>query len=387
MVFNPIFCYVSPKIVMFREPVIIENCNKCHWIWHSLNPKYVPLKPFWCIFPSQNQQNVNFWLFPDSSPWQKTEKNINLHMGKSVCKGLQISTYRFLNMPIAMHYIRTLCDEYFLSYYGFSSFFTGRSRYRVLIHGVEVQWDPRRTAEYIPSHFNGFNPIFCSVSPKIVMFQEPFIVETRNKCHWIWHTSNPIWVIQAILMHFSQSKSTKCESFAWNCDFSGTAYHRDLKPTALDLAFLKPYICTTQAILMHFSQSKSTKCEISAWNCDFSRIIYCKRLETCGIRYDMPQTLYMHHSSHFDAFFPVKINKMWNFGCFLNSPWQITEKKPINLHREKVFKKDCKSAYICFWVCHLQCTMLELCGTSTWGIMVFLHFLLEGLDIGFWNML
>ena len=26
----------------------------------TLNPKYVPLKPFWCIFPSQNQQNVKF---------------------------------------------------------------------------------------------------------------------------------------------------------------------------------------------------------------------------------------------------------------------------------------------------------------------------------------
>ena len=144
-------------------------------------------------FPSQNQQNVKFWLFPELH-LTKNWKNINLHMGKSVCKGLQISTYRFLNMPIAMHYIRTLCDEYFLSYYGFSSFFTGRSRYRVLIHGVEVQWDPRRTAEYIPSHFNGFNPIFCSVSPKIVMFQEPVIIENCNKCHWIWHSLNPKYV-------------------------------------------------------------------------------------------------------------------------------------------------------------------------------------------------
>ena len=205
MVFNPIFCSVSPKIVMFQEPVIIENCNKCHWIWHSLNPKYVPLKQFQCIFPVKINKMWNFclklWFFRNclsqrletcligfgmpetlnmchsshfdaffpvkinkmwnfgyflNSTWQKTEKNINLHMGKSVCKGLQIPTYRFLNMPIVMHYIRTLCDKYFLSYYGFSSFFTGRSRYRVVKHGVEVQWDPRRTAEYIPSHFNGF---------------------------------------------------------------------------------------------------------------------------------------------------------------------------------------------------------------------------------------
>ena len=40
--------------------------------------------------------------------------------GKSVWKGLKICTYRSLGMLIAMHYVRALCDEYFLSYYGFS---------------------------------------------------------------------------------------------------------------------------------------------------------------------------------------------------------------------------------------------------------------------------
>ena len=40
MVLNPIFCYVSHKIVIFHEPLIVETCNKCHWIWHALNPKY-----------------------------------------------------------------------------------------------------------------------------------------------------------------------------------------------------------------------------------------------------------------------------------------------------------------------------------------------------------
>ena len=65
-------------------------------------------------------------------------------------------------------------------------------------------------------------------------------------------------------MHFSQSKSTKCEILAWNWDFSGTTYHRDSKPMAFDLACLKPYICTTQAISMHFFSEKSTKCEILA---------------------------------------------------------------------------------------------------------------------------
>ena len=56
-------------------------------------------------------------------------------------------------MPIAIHYVRTLCDKYFLSYYGFSSFFIGRSRYRVLKHSVGVKWDLRRTAAYVPSPF------------------------------------------------------------------------------------------------------------------------------------------------------------------------------------------------------------------------------------------
>ena len=59
-------------------------------------------------------------------------------------------------MSITMHYVRTLCDKYFLSYFGFSTVFTGRSRYRVLKHGVGVKWYPRRTAAYVPSHFNGF---------------------------------------------------------------------------------------------------------------------------------------------------------------------------------------------------------------------------------------
>ena len=65
MVLNPIFCYVSPKIAIFHELLIVETCNMCHWIWHASNPKYAPLKQFRCIFCSQNQQNVKFWLFPE----------------------------------------------------------------------------------------------------------------------------------------------------------------------------------------------------------------------------------------------------------------------------------------------------------------------------------
>ena len=60
MVLNSISYNVSPKIVIYQELLIVVTCNKCHWIWHALNPKYAPLKPFGCIFPSQNQQNVKF---------------------------------------------------------------------------------------------------------------------------------------------------------------------------------------------------------------------------------------------------------------------------------------------------------------------------------------
>ena len=60
MVFNPIFCYLSLIILIFQEPLMVETWNLCHCIWHTWNPKYTPLKPFWCIFLSQNQQNVKF---------------------------------------------------------------------------------------------------------------------------------------------------------------------------------------------------------------------------------------------------------------------------------------------------------------------------------------
>ena len=126
------------KLWFFRNHLSLETWILCHWIWHASNHKYMPLKPFWCIYSSQNQQNVKFL-------------------------------------------------------------------------------------------------------PQIVIFQERLIRETWNLCHWIWHASNPkIHVTQAILMHLFQSKSTKCGIFASNCDFSGTTYHRDLKPVPLDLACLKP---------------------------------------------------------------------------------------------------------------------------------------------------
>ena len=82
-----------------------------------------------------------------NSLWQKMKKRHQFVQGKSVWKGLNICTYMFLVMLITMHYVRTLCDKYVLSYDGFFPWFlTGRSRYRVQKHGVWVEWDPRRTA-------------------------------------------------------------------------------------------------------------------------------------------------------------------------------------------------------------------------------------------------
>ena len=107
--------------------------------------------------------------------------------------------------------------------------------------------------------------------------------------------------------------------FFSNLDFSGTAYCRDSKPESLDSAHLEPYIHATQSIWMHFSQSKSTKCEKFHW--------------------------------------------------WLNS---------LN----KKFKKKCqfyqgKSVWKVLNICKLQCTMLELCVTSTSWVMMFFSWNLD----------
>ena len=99
------------------------------------------------------------WTLPDN----KLKKKLQFAQGKVFCKGLPICTCRFLGMAIAMHFVTTLCDKYFLNYYGFPAFVMGRSRYWVLKHGVRVKCDPRRTAAYVPSHFHGFEPHFAAM--------------------------------------------------------------------------------------------------------------------------------------------------------------------------------------------------------------------------------
>ena len=114
---------------------------------------------------------------------------------------------------------------------------------------------------------------------------------------------------------------------------------------------------------MHFSQSRSTKCEIFAWNFDFSGTTYHRELETCTVGFGMPWTLNMHNSSHLNVFSHLKSVKCEIFGCLLDSPWK--KWKNINLNMEKVLKKALQSTHIGVWVCWSQCTMLELCVTNT----------------------
>ena len=175
---NPQNVKLLPEIVIFQELLIAETWNLQHWNQRVLNPKYMPLKPFQCIFPSQNNKMWNFGCFLNS-PWQKTEK-LQFAQRKSVCKSAHIG---FLGMPIAMHYVRTLCDKYFLSYYGLSAFFMWRSRYWVMKRGVGVNGTQGRLLHMSHPVFMVLNPMFCDVSPKIVIFHELLIVETRNKCH------------------------------------------------------------------------------------------------------------------------------------------------------------------------------------------------------------
>ena len=116
----------------FQEPLIAETWNLQHWIWHALNPKYVPLKPFWCIFPSQNQQNMTFWLFPELPSDKKTEKNVNLPREKVFAKASKSVHIGF--WVCQLH--NALCENFvwqvLFELLWFFCIFMGRSRYRVL---------------------------------------------------------------------------------------------------------------------------------------------------------------------------------------------------------------------------------------------------------------
>ena len=109
---------------------------------------------FWvCLITMQYVRTLcdkyffELWWFFWTPSYKKWKKNINLYREKVVWKGLNICTYRFLCMLISMHYVRTLCDKYVLSYDGFFLDFWQEGLgigFRNMVYWVE--WNPRRTA-------------------------------------------------------------------------------------------------------------------------------------------------------------------------------------------------------------------------------------------------
>ena len=142
---TPFYATCLLQFGFFQETLIVETQNLHHWIWHASSPKYAPINLFSMHLSQSKSTKCEIFGCLLHSPWQKNEKS-QIVQGKSVQKGLKICTYRFLSMPITMHYVRTLSDKYFLSYDGFTWFLTGRLRHRVQKHSVGVESDPRRIA-------------------------------------------------------------------------------------------------------------------------------------------------------------------------------------------------------------------------------------------------
>ena len=171
--------------------------------------------------------------------------------------------------------------------------------------------------------------------------------------------------------------------------FSRTTYHRDSKPVPLDLAHLKPYIHATQAISMHFSLSKSTKCEIYASFLNSSKHKmkktsiwtgkkYFKRLENLHREVSgMPITMhYISQNQQNVKFMPV-------YWTPPNTKW-----KEILIWTGKKYSKWLENLHRqVFRYANHNALYQQLCVTSTFSVMrVFLNFWQEGLGIGFWNM-
>ena len=186
--------------------------------------------------------------------------------------------------------------------------------------------------------FSGFEPQFSAMCPlKLWFFRNCLSVETCNKCHWIWHALNIVHTctIQVISMHFSQSKSTKCEFFAWNCDFSGTAYCIEThKPECHWIwhtlnpkyAPLKQFQCIfpsqnqqnvkfwlSPEIPLIFQELLFADTQFALWQKWFGKSL---------------QTLHTHHSSHFGYAIcnPLCQNFVWQNVKF----WAISWTPPIS---------------------------------------------------------
>ena len=61
--FDYILPYFSPfftlKTLISQKLLIVDTWNHFHWIQHAPKPECRTFKQFRCIFPTQNQENVN----------------------------------------------------------------------------------------------------------------------------------------------------------------------------------------------------------------------------------------------------------------------------------------------------------------------------------------
>ena len=183
--------------------------------------------------------------------------------------------------------------------------------------------------------------------------------------------------------------------------FLGTAHCRDLKPVPLDLAHLETLNMHHSSNLMHLPKSKKLWKHLiflellkinKMWFWLFAWILpwpkmkkninvgqgnshVQKGLKICTYRFlGMLITFSMLcvTSTSYDGFSELPLTK--------------NEKKTSICTGKSVWKAWI-SAHIGFWLCWLQCTMLELCVTSMFWMMVFSWFFWqESLGIGFRNM-
>ena len=132
------------KTLITQKVLVTQSSNIVHCNWHTQKPTCADLQAFWNTFSCSSwicfhflsggvKETAKISLFVDFvvslTPLTKNEKQIQLEQGKSVPKGLQICTCRFLGMPIACTMLELCVTSTFWVIKVFLHF-TGRSRYR-----------------------------------------------------------------------------------------------------------------------------------------------------------------------------------------------------------------------------------------------------------------
>ena len=134
-----------PEFLIFQEPLIVETRNLHHWIWHALNPKYMSFKPFWCIFPCQIQQNVKF-LAVYWTPLDKKWKIVNLYNQKVFKKAWKSAHIGFWICRSQCTRLELCVTSTFWVMRVSLNFLTERFRHRVMKHGAWVEWNAGMSA-------------------------------------------------------------------------------------------------------------------------------------------------------------------------------------------------------------------------------------------------